>query len=441
MKSYSFFFLFISLILFASCLDQSEPIPFEVDSLLIQDAKSYFDTEILNTNSLNKSPNSRRRTFSLPNVKALDWENAKINVFGEDKVIIVPVDYENDIYLKNGSQMRSLDLHTFVKMQRIKENSDFEVELLTFVFDEDYLANGSTNYSGLLFKETWSGEFIGAYQTTENGFQKVNLVEGAVDSRTNCGSDSYFVEYYECQFVTVENQVIGKSCRLMRTSYVCVEPATLAPGDFDMGGGGGGPSGGSEPPPVTCDELRGYIVDENGDCIKMVEDETITAADIDVDLGEQYTMNECERQLVNEHYQAALVLKANSIVAHNRTRELFGDYVNGNGHNDCADAFRHIYFNFINARNIGGDLTREFGEAHECDTPNDLLVERDMDLHNNEIGIRLAAETSRFTPDQTIVDMILAEISSGNALILNPVAPNNGVIPGVTQTVSSNGCF
>ena len=59
--------------------------------------------------------------------------------------------------------------------------------------------------------------------------------------------------------------------------------------------------------------------------------------------------------------------------------------------NNEADAFRHAYWSFEVARQIGPDAAKEFGDAHERSDPNPI-PERLMDLYNNKIGRDLAAD-------------------------------------------------
>ncbi len=57
------------------------------------------------------------------------------------------------------------------------------------------------------------------------------------------------------------------------------------------------------------------------------------------------------------------------------------------------DAFRHIYWSFNMAREMGPERAKEFGDAHERDRPNPI-GERVMDLYNNDHGRELALDPS-----------------------------------------------
>ena len=55
------------------------------------------------------------------------------------------------------------------------------------------------------------------------------------------------------------------------------------------------------------------------------------------------------------------------------------------------DAFRHIYWSYHLARNFGPSLAEDITNAHET-IPGNTEEERQMDYHNNEIGIALSSE-------------------------------------------------
>lgn len=92
--------------------------------------------------------------------------------------------------------------------------------------------------------------------------------------------------------------------------------------------------------------------------------------------------NPCEQELILEYPYAAFKIFVHSKIANNMTQERFG----GQGldfHLDCADAFRHTFFNALNSRQVGKDIAKLFSDAHECNgNDNDAK----MDYYNNAIG-------------------------------------------------------
>jgi len=70
-------------------------------------------------------------------------------------------------------------------------------------------------------------------------------------------------------------------------------------------------------------------------------------------------------------------------------------------HNGPVDAVRHAYWSALNARDVGEENAWRFANAHEAnsDRPD---AERQMDHHNNGVGIRIGREN----PDATDAEML-----------------------------------
>ena len=84
--------------------------------------------------------------------------------------------------------------------------------------------------------------------------------------------------------------------------------------------------------------------------------------------------------------------KSNKSRAKNAAKDRFGNCTSIHPlHNTIGDAYRHAYFSALNARNSSFGYAKAvmLGYAHECETPNDKLNEKDMDLHNNNWGFKL----------------------------------------------------
>ncbi len=64
-----------------------------------------------------------------------------------------------------------------------------------------------------------------------------------------------------------------------------------------------------------------------------------------------------------------------------------------------ADAFRHAYWNALMAQRYGEDWAAEFATAHERN-PDSHATPVAMDLHNNEVGRRIAMENPDASPDE-----------------------------------------
>lgn len=62
-------------------------------------------------------------------------------------------------------------------------------------------------------------------------------------------------------------------------------------------------------------------------------------------------------------------------------------------HNNQGDAFRHCYRSTLVSKNIGYQLAREITNAYEIKYDNPIK-EKEMDLHNNAIGLELGKHSS-----------------------------------------------
>jgi hypothetical protein len=85
---------------------------------------------------------------------------------------------------------------------------------------------------------------------------------------------------------------------------------------------------------------------------------------------------------------AAFKINRNASTAQAETISRFGS----NGLNDKSDAFRHTFWLAINTKSVGGFLALSFSTAHETDTPAKFQLEKQMDLHNNSVGIGLCPQ-------------------------------------------------
>lgn len=74
--------------------------------------------------------------------------------------------------------------------------------------------------------------------------------------------------------------------------------------------------------------------------------------------------------------------RSDATTANNQTSAYYSSgFLNGN-----ADAFRHAYWNNLMVKSIGDIPAAEFANAHEYGAKNQPIMQRDMDLHNNQLG-------------------------------------------------------
>lgn len=162
---------------------------------------------------------------------------------------------------------------------------------------------------------------------------------------------------------------------------------------------------------ISCAE--GYVKDESGAC---------TLLNLNMDAQGYQQLTACEKELLRANPPAGITLQNNANLANAKTQELFGTYnvPVGNGHNDCGDAFRHAYFNALNTLSWSGSYAKQWGDAHECETPIDEALEKSMDLHNNAIGRSIAGQAPNISIEG-LVGLILVELEVGNLNFLYPL--------------------
>jgi hypothetical protein len=98
-------------------------------------------------------------------------------------------------------------------------------------------------------------------------------------------------------------------------------------------------------------------------------------------------LNEAEISLYRQNPRLAYKIYE---VEENAVRETVNRFPNMAPHNTPADAFRHAYASALLARDIGAYNARYVTNLHEM-TVNNPTNERDMDLSNNSVGIRIGS--------------------------------------------------
>jgi len=91
-----------------------------------------------------------------------------------------------------------------------------------------------------------------------------------------------------------------------------------------------------------------------------------------------------EKTFIFMYPEYATAIKESKEAAYVETRRRFGR----NGQNDYSDAFRHCFWSALLSRDIGYAAALRFTTAHESSPTNDP-AEREMDLHNNAVGLKI----------------------------------------------------
>jgi hypothetical protein len=142
------------------------------------------------------------------------------------------------------------------------------------------------------------------------------------------------------------------------------------------------------------------FIESNGGFNIGVDDEGLTAAEL---------------ALIIQYPSCALKINNNKNQAIQMT---FAKFPTGTHHNDCADAFRHAFFNALNTIDCGESIAKEFGDAHESEVPQSQINEKIMDLHNNSIGRSIAVSNPSATESQ-FANLICQQLEDGVLKIFN----------------------
>ena len=142
------------------------------------------------------------------------------------------------------------------------------------------------------------------------------------------------------------------------------------------------------------------------------------------------TLSQAEKNLIKKNWSEAYHIYKNRKVAEDATEQKF----NRNGLNDKSDAFRHAYYNAINAKAVGVDIAKLFSDAHESETPIRFIKEEKMDLFNNNVGHQSLLLNSNLSLTQ-LADLIYQKLLNGDLRYLKPINyndPNFGYTHGIT---------
>lgn len=100
-------------------------------------------------------------------------------------------------------------------------------------------------------------------------------------------------------------------------------------------------------------------------------------------------LNSQEQALYNSNKTKALLCMANGKLAIDYAEK---NYITSVLHNGNGDAFRHCLCNYGMAIDVGQDFAKKWGDAHEYGAVGQPLIERNMDLFNNAVGLQLAKD-------------------------------------------------
>ena len=125
--------------------------------------------------------------------------------------------------------------------------------------------------------------------------------------------------------------------------------------------------------------------------------------------------------------EKAIFHVGNSNEALDRASELVQNGTLTGIHNGKADAFRHTYWNAMDASEIGSQVTKLFTDAHEWNSGNHPL-ETQMDLFNNNVGIQIGEQMASNTSSLYISSVVLSYIQNGFVKYLTPLSDEGEIV-------------
>ena len=119
-----------------------------------------------------------------------------------------------------------------------------------------------------------------------------------------------------------------------------------------------------------------------------------------------------------------------------RAEHTFGGEGGTDGH---ADAFRHAYWNAMLTQRFGEEWTQEYRTAHERN-PDSHPTPVAMDLHNNEVGRRIALENPDASREE-LRDLVEQAVRDGEMVVVSTderLSHSDQVDPGGTRPTNAD---
>ena len=107
--------------------------------------------------------------------------------------------------------------------------------------------------------------------------------------------------------------------------------------------------------------------------------------------------------------------KVPTMIKITRDAKRLSEFEKGKDQSFPEDAYRHIYWSYHLARELGADLAKEITDAHET-VPGNTPQERKMDYHNNDVGRKYACTNMSEEEIKNIVENSNEVIRSPNEL-------------------------
>jgi hypothetical protein len=268
-----------SFLIFSACKKQAALIA-NPDAQLIEEARSYFAKAI--SLKPQDQPNQSPRQSS---PKDPIWDKAYTVELSIGKVVLVPVQYKNTLYIKNNfgeNQLRRLD--DFVKLLMYKDAlGAFHIELITSLPDTSNKV--AIPFTGITCVEDWDGKLLRQYKFDDQGRRykfDINKIVAAKAAKpqsslpkvmpTNVPLEIdiyYYIDGYnyspdDYSGGTSWSEYIGSSTYYVSDDGGDSEPGIPSGGDYvDAGGSGGTGKGPGSSSNITIASGTNIIADIN----------------------------------------------------------------------------------------------------------------------------------------------------------------------------------
>ena len=448
--------LFTTLI-FYSCIEQEPKQESTIISEEIENAKIWFkqnELTLWEENDLH-ARGSKNEVSKSPN-----WNLSKHFLQADGKEVVeVKLDYELVVipeHLSSNSPTNESILHSLILFPKANGNyvpyilkvmpEDSNVKFDSVDFFEGGYKNIPSDFSGSYEFYTWNEKLIGGWGIKDG--KKVTRIKPLNKSNSKSSARTSEVYCYElitnwysvgcigdiCSEPTLIDHTISVQC-----DYYAMPPSLAGEGD----GGGGNPGGGDPSDGEPCEFPEENLFDVPISCEEEEWDEDTAIAEIEEVYG---TINDCEKAFIKSNFlnfNSIVKVFNNSVIADETTKSVYGYNSTGDGWNNCADAFRHTYWNALNAISVSENIAEGLATAHECSGYN--YLEKDMDLKNNEIGRTIGAANTNLNLSHqndinTLINIILMNIASGNSWVIYPRASDNSVLLSSNVVSSINHC-
>jgi hypothetical protein len=127
-------------------------------------------------------------------------------------------------------------------------------------------------------------------------------------------------------------------------------------------------------------------------------------------------LNAREQTLYKSNPAKALLCMSNGLFALNTAKQ---QYSSETLHNGNGDAFRHTLWNYAMYCDVGYAFAKEWSDAHEYGSTDQPLIEQQMDLHNNGVGLQLGSANPNTVLHSTFIDKTKQKVRNGDCRIIS----------------------